>query len=455
MEYLARMSDAPIVEQAREALRRHVLEPLSPRCIDREYGGFLVDFDDRWRPAGPHDKSLEHAARTTIAFALIDRAIPGQGYERFVRHGCAFLREVMWDDVNGGFFARVDRTGKPRWEGLKHPHAVTYAARAFLLAEPLLPPREGHKWAMRALAWLDGVAWDPTHGGYWGSYRRNNERYADGARLPTPDGRDIFGLTPGFKEINTQGDAIELLADCVGRGVGGCCGERLKFLVDLTVDGLIQPRGVLPYRYLPDWRPAPDLARVGYQFMMARHLLMPSVVAHAPGAVASARALTDFALERARHPAGGFSFAVTADGRAWPATSQSTDLRQWWVQIEAIHTMHVLASHPALEPAARTRYRAARDAQWAFVQATFFDERHGGIRELPPREPPSQEPPSWRHRLGRFLQDLPAPVPPLKSHCWKDAGHEVGTLLALTKSAYLADSGAETPAPPARTEFAG
>ena len=57
----------------------------------------------------------------------------------------------------------------------------------------------------RALAWLDDVAWDPTYGGYWGSFRRNNERYPDGAQLPTPDGRDILGLTPGFKENNTLG----------------------------------------------------------------------------------------------------------------------------------------------------------------------------------------------------------------------------------------------------------
>ena len=98
------------------------------------------------------------------------------------------------------------------WEGLKHPHAVTYAAEAFLLAEPYLPPGEGRLWARRALAWLDDVAWDPTHGGYWGSFRRNNERYPDGARLPTPDGRDVLGLSPGFKEMNTLGDAIETVS---------------------------------------------------------------------------------------------------------------------------------------------------------------------------------------------------------------------------------------------------
>ena len=115
------MMNAPIAQQARVALRRHVLEPLVPRCVDQEYGGFLVDFDDRWQPVGPQDKTLEHATRTTVAFALLDRAMPGQGYEQLVRHGCAFLREAMWDQAHGGFFARVDRSGRPQWEGLKAP----------------------------------------------------------------------------------------------------------------------------------------------------------------------------------------------------------------------------------------------------------------------------------------------------------------------------------------------
>ena len=90
------MTDTLMAKQAWDALRRHVLAPLIPRCIDEECGGFLVDSDDQWRPIGPRDKSLEHAARTTIAFAQVDRAMPGPGYERYVRHGCAFLQQAMW-----------------------------------------------------------------------------------------------------------------------------------------------------------------------------------------------------------------------------------------------------------------------------------------------------------------------------------------------------------------------
>jgi mannose/cellobiose epimerase-like protein (N-acyl-D-glucosamine 2-epimerase family) len=421
------MTGKPIAEQAWDALRRHVLAPLAPRCLDEEYGGFLVDFDDQWRLAGPQDKSLEHAARTTIAFALIDRAMPGEGYERYVRHGCKFLQQAMWDGAHGGFFVRVDRSGKPLWEGLKHPHAVTYAARAFLLAEPLLAPGEGLIWAERALAWLDDVAWEPTHGGYWGSYRRDNARYADGARLPTPDGRDIFGLVPGFKEINTQGDAAELLTDFAKRDSSGHRAEQLRAMVELVADRLTQPNGVVPYRYLTDWRPAPDLARVGYQFMMARHFVAAAAVTPIATAVARACDLVDFCFAAARHPAGGFAYAVTADGRAWPATGPSSDLRQWWVQIEAVYTLHVLANNESVAPAARARYRAARDEQWAFARDTLFDEQHGGVRELP-REPEAQ----WPRRVARRLRRIPPPALPLKSHCWKDSSHEVGAFLALT-----------------------
>jgi mannose/cellobiose epimerase-like protein (N-acyl-D-glucosamine 2-epimerase family) len=423
------MNDGPIAQQARDALHHHVLAPLLARCIDREHGGFLVDFDERWRPAGRQDKSLEHAARTTMVFARLAHAMPGQGYERFLRHGCAFLQEAMWDSEHGGFYARVDRSGRPIWEGLKHPHAVTYVAQAFLLAEPYLPPGEGMAWANRALAWLEDVAWDSTYLGYWGSFRRSNERYGDGARLPTPDGRDIFGLVPGFKEINTQGDAIDLLTCLERQRPGGRYAGRLRDLIELVGERLMQPQGVLPYRYWRDWRPAPDLIRVGYQFMMARHFLAAAALLSMPNALARARELTEFCLAAAAHPAGGFCFAVTADGRAWPATGPASDVRQWWVQLEAVHTLHVLAEAPGLDPALQERYRHLRDAQWAFVAGNYFDEEHGGIRELLRAAATS-----WPNRLKCWLQRLAPRSPTLKTHCWKDASHEVGTFLALAGS---------------------
>jgi mannobiose 2-epimerase len=415
-------------EQAANALRRHVLQPLLERCVDETYGGFLVDFDERWEPVGPHDKSLEHATRTTISFALLDRAMPGEGCDRLVRHGCAFLKEVMWDREHGGFYARVDRSGQPLWDGLKHPHATNYAARAFQMSEPYLPPGEGEAWAERALTWLDDVAWDESYGGYWGSYRRDNELYPAGSRLPTPDGRDIFGLPAGFKEINTLGDAIEMLTSLLERGSGSRSADRLTWMVDLVCDRLIDPDGLLPYSYRRDWRPAPDLLRVGYQFMMARHLAtVPSSSRPIERLIRQCCQLVDFCLTSARHPRGGFCFAVSAHGRSWPATGPATDVRQWWVQFEAAYTLHFLGRHTSVEPERRTRYRAAFEEQWTFVRTHFFDARHGGVREEPEV---ASAPRRFKAPRRRSAPDARETIP-LKSHPWKDASHEVGTLLEI------------------------
>jgi mannose/cellobiose epimerase-like protein (N-acyl-D-glucosamine 2-epimerase family) len=420
------VADADLAAQAKAALRRHVLQALLPRCVDRQYGGFLVDFDERWRPAGPHTKTLEHATRTTMAFALLDEALPGEGCDQLVRHGCEFLQHAMWDAAHGGFFAQVDRSGQPQWNGLKHPHAVTYAVRTFLLAERFLPVGEGVSWAERALAWLDDVAWDPVNGGYWGCYRRDNERYPDGACLPTPDGRDPLGVTPGFKEINTQSDAIETLTVLAGRGWDRAA-KRLAWLMDLVVDHLSDAAGILPYLYRHDWRPVPDLLRVGSVFQLAHRLVYTATLRGETAPVARGCDLIDFALSRAHHPAGGFCCAVTADGRTWPATNPASDLRQWWVQFEAIRALHVFANHEAVGRDARDRYRRARDAQWAFVRDHLLDTRYGGIREFP------LEPTSRLEYIGQWL-GRDAPVRRLKTYGWKDPSHEVGAFIALATS---------------------
>jgi N-acylglucosamine 2-epimerase (GlcNAc 2-epimerase) len=325
-------------------------------------------------------------------------------------------------------YARVDRSGRPLWDGLKHPHAVTYAAVAFQLAEHLLASGEGETWARRALGWLDDVAWDDRDGGYWGSYHRDNERYAAGARLPTPDGRDILGFSPGFKEINTQGDAIAMLACFVERGTTGNCASRLEWMVGLVTDRLIESYGFMPYAFWRDWRPAPGLIRIGYQFQMARRLALAPCSQQRDGAlVARSCQLVDFCLRSAHHPEGGFCLAVTADGRSWPDTGPSSDLRQWWVQFEAVHALHILSRHESVDREARAKYLRDLEEQWAFVRNRFFDDRYGGIRELPLENASRQR----FDTLRRWIFPRPPSPTALKSHPWKDPSHEATALLAL------------------------
>ena len=204
------------------------------------------------------------------------------------------------------------------------------------------------------------------------------------------------------------------------------CAERLAELIDLVVNRLVDANGVMPYLWWPDWRPAPDLVRVGYQIATGRRVLEATRRMEGAGAaIATSRKLVDFCMASGRHPSEGFCYAVTADGRSWPATSPSTDQRQWWVQFEGLHALHLLAGLQSVEPEGRAEYLRARDRQWNFVRETYFDRRYQGIRELPLERAPS------RSIISKWLTPQSKLTSARKTHCWKDPLHEVQTLLAL------------------------
>ncbi len=188
----------------------------------------------------------------------------------------------------------------------------------------------------------------------------------------------------------------------VAHGLGGRCAERLAWLVDLVIDRLTDPTGVMPYLYRPDWRPVPDVMRIGQQFQMIHRLVAAAAVNGVMGPVA--RSLrTRRLLSGVGAPSVRGLLLRRYRGRPHMAVDgPSTDLRQWWVQLEAAHALHVLATHEAIDRDARARYGRARDEQWEFVRDHFFDTRSGGIWELA-----VESSTRWRARLPRWLQPRP------------------------------------------------
>ena len=52
-------------DQMEAAIKGGLLEIWFPRCLDRENGGFLCDFDSQWHPAGKQPKSIVFQGRMT------------------------------------------------------------------------------------------------------------------------------------------------------------------------------------------------------------------------------------------------------------------------------------------------------------------------------------------------------------------------------------------------------
>src|SRR6266404_3487281 len=98
-----------------------------PRSLDREYGGFLCDFDHRWRPRGAQSKMLEYQARQTIAAARSAARFAEVAHLHDAAwHGFSYLRERMWDRDLGGWYRLLDRAALPLEGATKHGHGTSY-----------------------------------------------------------------------------------------------------------------------------------------------------------------------------------------------------------------------------------------------------------------------------------------------------------------------------------------
>jgi mannobiose 2-epimerase len=85
-----------------------------PLCIDTIYGGYFSDINYKWELEGLQNKMIVSQARhiwsaSNAIMFYQDR----KDLLKVAEHGFNFLKDFMWDKVNGGFYDIVDREGNP------------------------------------------------------------------------------------------------------------------------------------------------------------------------------------------------------------------------------------------------------------------------------------------------------------------------------------------------------
>lgn len=375
------------------ALHRHALDPWFPRCLDREHGGFLCDFDARWRPRGAHVKMLEFQARQTRVAALGCRLHPEDpAWREACVQGYEGLRTGLWDAELGGWYACTDRAWAPLDNGEKHAHGTAYAILACLDVARTLGDDAALQRAREGFDWLDAHAWDRSHGGYWGWMRRDGRVYADEPdSAPRP--RDHMGLAAGRKSVNVAGDMVETLTEAHHRDPRDLTAERLATLVE-HFDGWFAEHGHLPVAYHADLSAASSVAHGGYPVQASWRLPLARAVLGGD--------LTVGPVERGYRSAGSAVRGRTgfvADGKV---------REEWWMQFELLRSLVLQAAiHPDEAPALLREAAAHLER----VQRAYLDKRHGGVSQLPRR----------------------ALRPSHKGDRWKDGSHEAMAFSACAR----------------------
>jgi mannobiose 2-epimerase len=396
-----------------EAELRSLQRAWFPRCIDRQHGGFLCDFDHRWQPTGPHHKLLEFQARQTLAAArgalrFPQDAVLGEAAE----HGFRYLEDTMWDHSHGGRYHMLDRAGNPLEAATKHGHASSYAISACAACYALTGKEACLTLAQSAFAWMEEHARDARQGGYFVFYRRDGTLILSSDDLPPGVNVDPIGTPFGYKDINTSSDLLKAFADLYLLRPDPLLRSRLEEMLRIVRDRFAGPPGTMHMCVHPDWTPVPDVVRYGHVLRAANLLLAGStaltgaVDTTTAGVVKSA---ADRMLAVAWDPGrGGFH---AAGGSFAPTDVEGTKVfvktKSWWSQAEGLKLLLAMAHAYPADPA---DYLGHFVRLWNYIRAYLIDARHGGWFQAGIDETPEAN--KWPKGFG-----------------WKDCSHETDALL--------------------------
>lgn len=397
-----------------EAELARLVDVWFPRSLDREHGGFLCNFDRRWRVSGAQPKMLEFQARQTLAAARLAARFPDRAELREAAiHGFCYLKETMWDQAFGGWFRMLDREANPLEGATKHGHGMAYAISACAACHALTRDPDCLELAQAGFAWLEAHAHDESHGGYFVFYRRDGAPILSRDQAPAPGAaRDAIGTPIGYKDANTTSDLLKGLADLYRLWPDSALRKRVEELLAILRDRLVVAPGVLHMFARPEWTPLPDLVRYG-QVLRSAYQLVAASRALGEGehgaTVAVATAMVDTMLGIAWDPRnGGFHAAGTSFGPMELEGSLILVPRKcWWVEADG---MKVLLMMARLHPAEAGRYANRFEALWRYAKTHLIDRRHGG----------------W-YQAGLDVDPQARKQP--KATVWKDASHESEALL--------------------------
>jgi len=378
-------------------LEKILAENIAPfwlaKSLDRENGGYIINFGPASEPRGAGTKALVTQARMVWYFARMARA--GRDVPQNLaaaETGYRFLKEKMWDAKNGGFYWEVDPTGDRKLLPRKHLYGQSYGFYA--VSEYYLASRRQDvlAFAARIFDVLEARAHDKTYGGYV-------EYFNEDWTSPPAGELSYMGVPGDWKLMNTHLHLMEAMTTFYRASRLPAARERLIELIEIESNAVVRKDvGACTDKYRRDWTPIldGDFARVSYGHDIENVWLLADAC--------EAAGLPVHPLLDLFHTLWNYSLQYGYD-RSQGGFYDSGLIRQeadgrrkiWWVEAEAIVS-------------ALYMYRFTRDPQYleVFDKTLEFIENHLV---------------DWRNGEWHEFVAPDGQIGGSKAHAWKAAYH--------------------------------
>ncbi len=219
--------------KARDEIRCHFENELVPfwttRAVDKEYGGFLCNFDSGGKLIeNETKKGLIAQTRLIWGFSNFYRYTKDPKHLEMAKQGVDFFIKHFWDNEYGGWYWMVERDGT-LIDGGKVIYGISFAVYA--LSEYYIVSRDKRalEYAKRTFDVLEEHGLDKVNGGYFENLEQNWEPCAGGI------------YAGDRKTLNTHMHVMEALTALYEASGEEIHKKRLEECIDLILTKMLHP----------------------------------------------------------------------------------------------------------------------------------------------------------------------------------------------------------------------
>lgn len=375
-----------IADAMERNLSHEVLDKWYPQAMDTIDGGFLSSFTYDFKPTGDQDKMIVTQARHTWTNAKASLRYPkNDHYKDGARHGFAFLKDVMWDKTNGGFYTLVDKQGNVKGDSSKTAYGNAFGIYALAAYYASSKDSMALNLAKSAFYWLEKGSHDPALKGYYQHLQRNGMPIH---RQPnTPSTADT-----GYKDQNSSIHILEALTELYQVWPNELLRERLNEMLLLVRDTIVTPKGYLTLFLYPDWKPVSfadstmeviekhhylDHVSFGHDVETAYLMLEASHVLGLHNDTTTlriAKKMVDHALVNGWDSNVGGFYDEGYYFKDKPGITITHDTKNWWAQAEGLNALLLMAD---LFPNDDMQYYAKFEMLWKYADTYLIDHTYG------------------------------------------------------------------------------
>ncbi len=241
-----------------QVLEKHTLQLWYPGVIDSAFGGYFSNFNYRWEQAKEQNKFIVTQARHVWATSRLYEFDPDEKYLAYADNGYEFLKNHMWDPVNGGFVQLVNREGKEipdTYNYEKRAYGNAFGIYALAAYYRVSGKQEVLDMAQKAFHWFDQHAHDSDHGGYFEYLTRRGEVLPVASRVSLKRDERLVGL----KDYNSSIHIMEAFTELYHVWPDSLLHSRLEEMYHVVLDTMTAAEGYLKLYFYPDWTPLEDL----------------------------------------------------------------------------------------------------------------------------------------------------------------------------------------------------